>query len=154
MHSDTTAATRRPRIISGRSLLDSRTVDVVCRETAILVGIAREVNCSLGEVCKSSRNGGRAHFRSTSLRSADLRIATTGGVSQAAGARRDNCGDKCASGRGGVERASREVCDGQEVGGGEGQNRTVDTTIFSRMLYQLSYLATGGITTIGELAAS
>ena len=26
-------------------------------------------------------------------------------------------------------------------GGGEGQNRTVDTTIFSRMLYQLSYLA-------------
>jgi hypothetical protein len=28
--------------------------------------------------------------------------------------------------------------------GGEGQNRTVDTTIFSRMLYQLSYLATAG----------
>jgi hypothetical protein len=27
--------------------------------------------------------------------------------------------------------------------GGEGQNRTVDTTIFSRMLYQLSYLAPG-----------
>jgi hypothetical protein len=27
------------------------------------------------------------------------------------------------------------------VSGGEGQNRTVDTTIFSRMLYQLSYLA-------------
>src|SRR2546427_11552311 len=26
--------------------------------------------------------------------------------------------------------------------------------IFSRMLYQLSYLATGGITTIGELVAS
>jgi hypothetical protein len=26
--------------------------------------------------------------------------------------------------------------------GGEGRNRTVDTTIFSRMLYQLSYLAT------------
>ena len=28
--------------------------------------------------------------------------------------------------------------------GGEGRNRTVDTTIFSRMLYQLSYLATDG----------
>ena len=28
------------------------------------------------------------------------------------------------------------------LGGGEGQNRTADTTIFSRMLYQLSYLAT------------
>ena len=28
------------------------------------------------------------------------------------------------------------------LNGGEGQNRTVDTTIFSRMLYQLSYLAT------------
>ena len=28
--------------------------------------------------------------------------------------------------------------------GGEGQNRTVDTTIFSRMLYQLSYLAPVG----------
>ncbi len=38
--------------------------------------------------------------------------------------------------------------------GGEGQNRTADTTIFSRMLYQLSYLATGGITTIGELVTS
>src|SRR5262245_25970877 len=30
----------------------------------------------------------------------------------------------------------------RELDGGEGQNRTVDTTIFSRMLYQLSYLAT------------
>jgi hypothetical protein len=30
---------------------------------------------------------------------------------------------------------------GQELVGGEGQNRTGDTTIFSRMLYQLSYLA-------------
>jgi hypothetical protein len=29
--------------------------------------------------------------------------------------------------------------------GGEGRNRTVDTTIFSRMLYQLSYLATRGM---------
>jgi hypothetical protein len=27
-------------------------------------------------------------------------------------------------------------------GGAEGQNRTADTTIFSRMLYQLSYLGT------------
>jgi hypothetical protein len=35
--------------------------------------------------------------------------------------------------------------------GGEGQNRTVDTTIFSRMLYQLSYLATGGTAQIGVL---
>ena len=33
--------------------------------------------------------------------------------------------------------------------GGEGQNRTVDTTIFSRMLYQLSYLAPGGIVRVG-----
>ncbi len=30
---------------------------------------------------------------------------------------------------------------GKGLVGGEGQNRTVDTTIFSRMLYQLSYLA-------------
>src|SRR5262245_13423088 len=29
-----------------------------------------------------------------------------------------------------------------DLNGGEGRNRTVDTTIFSRMLYQLSYLAT------------
>jgi hypothetical protein len=29
-----------------------------------------------------------------------------------------------------------------KLDGGEGRNRTVDTTIFSRMLYQLSYLAT------------
>jgi hypothetical protein len=27
---------------------------------------------------------------------------------------------------------------------GEGRNRTGDTTIFSRVLYQLSYLAEGG----------
>ena len=32
----------------------------------------------------------------------------------------------------------------KRLNGGEGQNRTVDTTIFSRMLYQLSYLATPG----------
>ena len=31
------------------------------------------------------------------------------------------------------------------LNGGEGRNRTVDTTIFSRMLYQLSYLATEGM---------
>ena len=30
--------------------------------------------------------------------------------------------------------------------GAEGQNRTGDTTIFSRMLYQLSYLGTPGVT--------
>ena len=34
--------------------------------------------------------------------------------------------------------------------GGEGRNRTVDTTIFSRMLYQLSYLATRGIARTAE----
>ena len=33
-----------------------------------------------------------------------------------------------------------------KLNGGEGQNRTVDTTIFSRMLYQLSYLAPGRTT--------
>src|SRR5262245_60982551 len=33
-----------------------------------------------------------------------------------------------------------------KIDGGEGQNRTVDTTIFSRMLYQLSYLAGQGST--------
>ena len=34
--------------------------------------------------------------------------------------------------------------------GGEGRNRTVDTTIFSRMLYQLSYLATEGNRSVEE----
>ena len=29
------------------------------------------------------------------------------------------------------------------VKGGEGRNRTGDTTVFSRVLYQLSYLAAG-----------
>ena len=33
--------------------------------------------------------------------------------------------------------------DGDPDGSGEGQNRTGDTTIFSRVLYQLSYLAGG-----------
>ena len=33
--------------------------------------------------------------------------------------------------------------------GGEGQNRTADTTIFSRVLCQLSYLARGGATLPG-----
>jgi hypothetical protein len=31
--------------------------------------------------------------------------------------------------------------DAPQPGDGEGQNRTGDTTIFSRVLYQLSYLA-------------
>jgi hypothetical protein len=31
--------------------------------------------------------------------------------------------------------------DAPQLGDGEGQNRTGDTTIFSRVLYQLSYLA-------------
>ena len=31
------------------------------------------------------------------------------------------------------------------LNGAEGQNRTVDTTIFSRMLYQLSYFGTAGL---------
>ena len=30
------------------------------------------------------------------------------------------------------------------LGGGQGQNRTADTVIFSHVLYQLSYLAVGG----------
>src|SRR5262245_2890015 len=40
--------------------------------------------------------------------------------------------------------AQNLLTDVELVNGGEGQNRTVDTTIFSRMLYQLSYLATPG----------
>jgi hypothetical protein len=31
--------------------------------------------------------------------------------------------------------------EGKGLAGGEGQNRTVDTVIFSHVLYQLSYLA-------------
>jgi hypothetical protein len=31
--------------------------------------------------------------------------------------------------------------EGKKLAGGEGQNRTVDTVIFSHVLYQLSYLA-------------
>jgi hypothetical protein len=34
--------------------------------------------------------------------------------------------------------------DAPQPGDGEGQNRTGDTTIFSRVLYQLSYLALQG----------
>ena len=39
------------------------------------------------------------------------------------------------------ERLAKSV-DKNNLGGGEGQNRTVDTVIFSHVLYQLSYLAT------------
>ena len=39
--------------------------------------------------------------------------------------------------RTGASRVTQELQDGAE-----GQNRTADTTIFSRMLYQLSYLGT------------
>jgi hypothetical protein len=42
-----------------------------------------------------------------------------------------------------VQRYKCFICN--TLSGGEGQNRTVDTTIFSRMLYQLSYLATSKI---------
>jgi hypothetical protein len=54
----------------------------------------------------------------------------------------DAGGDNGEDGRGGLERGARQLGEGQRVNGGEGRNRTVDTTIFSRMLYQLSYLAT------------
>jgi hypothetical protein len=43
-----------------------------------------------------------------------------------------------------VQTAIAKSVKGKKLNGGEGRNRTVDTTIFSRMLYQLSYLATGG----------
>jgi hypothetical protein len=43
-------------------------------------------------------------------------------------------------GTGGAEWRGRE----REEPNGEGQNRTGDTTIFSRVLYQLSYLAATG----------
>ena len=33
---------------------------------------------------------------------------------------------------------------------GEGRNRTGDTTVFSRVLYQLSYLAPGGDSLAGS----
>ena len=47
------------------------------------------------------------------------------------------CGDEAlASAERGAMRRSRSD--------GEGRNRTGDTTIFSRVLYQLSYLARGG----------
>ena len=39
------------------------------------------------------------------------------------------------------ERPSRDVGRSPTWNGGEGQNRTVDTVIFSHVLYQLSYLA-------------
>ena len=38
--------------------------------------------------------------------------------------------------------------------GGQGQNRTGDTTIFSRMLYQLSYLAIPGLPDAAVLRTS
>jgi hypothetical protein len=39
-----------------------------------------------------------------------------------------------------LERLAKSVL-GKKLAGGEGQNRTVDTVIFSHVLYQLSYLA-------------
>jgi hypothetical protein len=41
------------------------------------------------------------------------------------------------------ERGTCALCDDFERGGGEGRTRTGDTPVFSRVLYQLSYLATG-----------
>ena len=40
-----------------------------------------------------------------------------------------------------ASRAMTQTGDAPQPGNGEGQNRTGDTTIFSRVLYQLSYLA-------------
>jgi hypothetical protein len=42
------------------------------------------------------------------------------------------------------DNASRPNAASRFLGDGEGRNRTGDTTIFSRVLYQLSYLARGG----------
>ncbi len=39
-------------------------------------------------------------------------------------------------------------------GGAEGQNRTADTAIFSRMLYRLSYLGVVGGTGLEPVASS
>lgn len=39
-----------------------------------------------------------------------------------------------------VERRRTEVNRGERLNGAQGRNRTTDTAIFSRMLYQLSYL--------------
>jgi hypothetical protein len=39
-------------------------------------------------------------------------------------------------------RRRRFLCCVRKKGGAEGRNRTADTTIFSRMLYRLSYLGT------------
>ena len=41
-------------------------------------------------------------------------------------------------------RADRKSAKFREFNGGQGRNRTIDTRIFSPLLYQLSYLAAGG----------
>ena len=43
-----------------------------------------------------------------------------------------------------ADRACSASMSGELVESGEGRNRTGDTTVFSRVLYQLSYLARGG----------
>ena len=50
---------------------------------------------------------------------------------------KDAVSDACSA----RERARTPLGDAAQPGSGEGRNRTGDTTIFSRVLYQLSYLA-------------
>ena len=49
--------------------------------------------------------------------------------------------------------ASARAKSGEGVNGGQGRNRTIDTRIFSPLLYQLSYLAICGIRAAGEAGA-
>src|SRR5436305_15093757 len=46
------------------------------------------------------------------------------------------------------------IAPSSRIGDGEGRNRTGDTTIFSRVLYQLSYLATRRPSVAPELSLS
>ena len=44
--------------------------------------------------------------------------------------------------RKGPERKTTNIVENQSIDGAQGRDRTTDTAIFSRMLYQLSYLGT------------
>ena len=93
---------------------------------------------------RAKREHGRAFDRS-SVRRASSSKAPSGG------SREPRLGHGLGHGLGGErERANREIGSGQRkepcyqgLRRGETETRTRDTTIFSRVLYQLSYLAAG-----------
>ncbi len=63
-----------------------------------------------------------------------------------------SCQNKVVFGSAARPRITNNGYDRELISDGEGRTRTADTTIFSRVLYQLSYFAAAGNRSVAEVA--